>query len=157
MNIRRLDPVKDEELLKEAYSWDRTRPQWYLDMDAVYGPDDFSSYIRAAKGEQRIDIGMFADELVTVFVLSERSPQRFEVHIMAKRGINNQMIAEAACQIQEQLFQRGAKSISGWIASRNRPLLELARMVGFVKTRLTMMKGSYRGRVIEWVNVVSVP
>ncbi len=153
--IRRLNPVDDEALLHTAYLWDQDRPLWFRQMDAVYGPDDFNAYIEAAKGEKRIDVGVFDGELIAVFVLSERSPDRFEVHVMAKRSLNNRILVEAAYQIRWQLFERGAKSISGWVASRNRPLLNLASMVGFVKSHLTMMKGSYRGRVIQWVNLVS--
>lgn len=155
MQIRRLNPVDDESLLREAYLWDRAKPDWYQQMDAVYGPDNFNAYIAAAKGEQRIDIGVFAPELIGVFVLSERTPDNFEVHVMAKRGTDNQILINAAYQIRHQLFQQGAKSISGWVASRNKPLLQLAFMVGFVRTHLTMLKGAYRERVINWIQMVS--
>lgn len=155
MNIRRLNPIDDEVLLREAYEWDKAKPNWFRQMDAVYGPDNFAAYIKAAQGEQRIDIGIFASELIGVFVLSERIPDNFEVHIMAKRGTDNQILANAAYQIRHQLFQQGAKSISGWMASQNKPLLKLAFMVGFVRTHLTMLKGSYHGRVVQWIQLVS--
>ena len=155
MNFRRLSPVEDKTLLREAYLWDQDRPQWYRDMDAVYGPDNFQAYIEAAKGIRRIDVGVFDASLIGVFILSERQPSVFDVHVMAKRGASNEILADAAHQIRWQLFAQGAQSISGWIASRNKPLLALANMVGFIRTSLAMLKGTYRGRVINWVQVVS--
>ena len=154
LTVRRLYPDEDRELLAIAHGWDTepSRPRWYREMDATYGAGDFDAYIAGARGVGRIDVGMFDDgELRAVFVFSEQEPHVVEVHLMVKRGTLVDDLVFVANQLKPQLFELGVREIVAYPARKNYAIRQLCRNIGFVEDGCVMIKGVYRGRVIEWL------
>lgn len=149
MYLRALKP-EDKGLLREAFEWARNSPQWFRDMDAVYPFKDFDEYYEAACGPLQIDYAVFDNDLIGIFTIAQVSTGIFNVHVEAKRGASLRVLTEAACVIRDKLFEAGVVELFGWVARVNRGVMRLGLMCGFKPDGVTMFKGQYKGRVIEW-------
>lgn len=158
MIIRRLNPVADEPLLRQAFKWDADVPRWYRDSDAMCRPS-LDVYLRMAHDEDQVDIGVFdGDEMVGLVTFDHKMNGVAEVRLSAKRGAPIDMLTEAAYQLRHQFFSLGMNAGVVWIAKRNRQIVKLCEVVGFVRD-VTMCRGVYHrpkgDRPIEWVRLIT--
>ena len=160
--IRRLHPIEDESLLREAFEWDAYAPSWYADSDSIFRPGSIEEYLQLAKGEDQIDVGVFDEDLVGLITISRRGDKIYEAHLSAKRGTNVEFLAEAGFQVREQLFEIGMNVGFVWVAQKNLHVKKLCELVGFLPDGLMMLRGSYNVKMldgtihykpIEWVRM----
>lgn len=151
--IRRLDPNTDEQLFEQMYDWLVGGPVWLRQCEAAWGPTDHDNYLAATHGEHRVDIGIFvADTLQACVTLTCATPNIYEVHLGARQGTNLRLIVQAGWAIRDQLFgEYGAEEVFLWTPRWNRPVRNAIKAIGFTPTNVTMWRGTYRGRLIEWV------
>ena len=149
--IRRLDPVSDEHLLREAFAWDKNRAQWYSEMDAVFGPPDADDFIKTAHEPLNMFIGIFDPEFVGVVIVARASEWVFNTHLLAKRGVALETLVSGASQLRTDLFEMGAVEVFCYVAEKNRAVRKLCGELGMQHEGITMYRGSYRGRVIKWL------
>lgn len=148
MRLQRLDISS----LDQAYQW-TAGPQWFAEMSDTDSKSEFVGYLNRGVPQGNLFIGVFNPDFDGLFVLSERRPGRFETHIFAKRDIGFQTLAEVGLLLRDQLFDHGATEIGAYVATRNRPILELAEIMGMTRTGEEILRGSYRGRLIRWAKV----
>jgi RimJ/RimL family protein N-acetyltransferase len=158
MIIRRLDPVNDESLLRRAFEWDADAPRWYADSDAVCRPP-LDVYLNMTRDENQVDIGVFDEgEMIGLVTFDHKVNGVAEVRFSAKRGAQIEMLTKAAYQLRHQFFSLGMNAGVVWIAKRNRQIVKLCEVIGFVRDG-TMCRGVYhrpRGdRPIEWVRMIT--
>lgn len=163
MSFRRLDPVKDEHLLREAYLWDKGAPTWYRDMDSVFGPENVEDFLKTTHDPDSVFIGVFRQiglrmirhELVGVIILAYAGERRYAAHLCAKRGANLETLAQAAIQVKEDMFDLGMIEVFVFVAERNKGVLNLCRLIGLVEDGVVMFKGTYRKKLIRWIRLSS--
>jgi len=155
--IRRLDSEKDKECLIEAYSWDKSHPSWYRDMDEVWGPHTVEDFIELAKDSFNMFIGVFDDQRMIGLTLFAWNNGKLEAHIYCPRDVNQKLLIPNLLNLRNQLFaDLKITEIYVWVAKKNIPTRKLCAIMGFHDTGLRIIKGTYHSRVIEWVNL-SVP
>lgn len=159
MIIRRLNPVDDELLLRQAFSWDANAPRWYTDSDSVCRPT-LDAYLRMTYDETQVDIGVFNErEMVGLVTFDHKLNGIAEVRFSAKRGAGIDLLTKAAYQLRHQFFSIGMEAGVVWVAKRNRQIVKLCEVIGFIRDGLTIHRGVYRrpkgDRPIEWVRLVT--
>lgn len=150
MEIRRLDPVKDADLYRQAYRWTLEAPRWLRDCAKVFEAPDEDSYIAEAATPGRVDIGIFVPEFTGMISLVIRGVDVYEAYIAAKRHSPLELLSHAVLDIYNTMVGYGMQQTFVWIAARNRAILQLCEGVGFEQTGLEMWKGSSHGRPIHW-------
>lgn len=153
MNIRALHP-SEESLFREAYSWTAEAPEWFRQMDKVF-PESFGDYHLRAFDAGEINYGIFDGGLVGLLTINDCGHGVFNVHVSAKRGASIDAMFEATSMLRDHLFEIGAQVLHGWVARFNRGVIRLGEYAGFRKDGIRMLKGTCRGRVIEWVHLIS--
>lgn len=160
MNIRKLDPVDDDALLRQAFSWDADAPRWYADSDSICRPDSAERYMEFARNGNQRDVGIFVDaEMIGLITVDYKKDGIVELRLSAKRGAPLETLTQAAYQIRHQLFSIGMQAGVVWIAKKNRHVIKLCAMIGFAKDDVTMFRGMYHrptgDRPIEWVRMTT--
>ncbi len=144
--IRRLTAT-DKELLTEVYLWDKSYPKWFREMDNVWGPHTVKDFIGQADHPDNMFIGIF-DDTKLIGLAS---------HIFCPRDVDQELLLWNLMDLRDQLFRDlNIESIYCWVARKHYALRKLCSILGFRETGHTLIKGSYHGRVIEWVNL-SIP
>lgn len=161
--IKRLDPIANESLLREAFSWDREAPSWFRQMDSIFGPDDVDDFLKGAQDLANVYLGVFQPSghiahypLVGVIILTLVSNNRYTAHLCACRGARVEVLAQAAIQVKEDMFNLGMNEVFVFVAEKNRGVRKLCEIIGLQEDGITMYKGSYRGRVIKWIRMSEV-
>lgn len=137
--------------------WDAQAPQWYRDSDEVCRPN-LEAYLRMTHNDDQVDIGVFNGEIIGLITFDHKLNGIAEVRLSAKRGASLELLTRAAYQVRHQFFSLGMVAGVVWIAKKNRHVIRLCEMIGFVRDGLTMYRGVYRGKVekpIEWVRLVT--
>lgn len=125
MSLRLLDPVKDLELFREAYSW-RSRPKKHAQPDRL----PFEDF--AAENPFHIVIGVFdEDEFVAAFLLWEYEAGQYEAHFTSRRHVDRTTLITAGHEIIRLFFENGARVITAWIIDRNSALRRFVADLGF--------------------------
>jgi hypothetical protein len=154
MFIRALQP-EEESLFREAYEWTRDAPKWLKALDSIFGWKTFEDYYKQAREENQVSFGVFENELVALVALVERAKGLFEAELSARRGTDIRLIAQAVREVGNALVSSGQVECFIWVAKRNRPVLRMCEVVGFKRTGISLFKGSYKERVIEWLKLSS--
>lgn len=147
---------EDSELLREAYQWDKGKPQWFLDMDGVFGPQTEDEFVGLADDPQNCLLAIFRPiglrivqhEMVGLVIITYG--EEFTAHLWAKRGTPLDVLWADIEQIKQDMFAIGMRACAVWVAERNIGVQRLCGMIGFQPTGVSMYKGTYRGRVIRW-------
>ena len=168
MELRGLDPDRDQQLFREAYDWIFVAPKWLRQAEnivaGINGCDSWEGYLKAAQDPKEVNIGLFGESMEALFTIQNEGDGCFQVHVNAKphgRRIHRahlqgwtaptgEMIA-AAIQLRDTLFAQGANEIFGFIAERNRPLRRFADLAGFNFSGVSIFKGSMRDRPVRWL------
>jgi RimJ/RimL family protein N-acetyltransferase len=158
VKIRRLNPVGDESLLRQAFEWDAKAPAWYMDSDAICRPS-LDVYLKMTHDENQVDIGVFdEDEMIGLVTFDHKINGVAEVRLSAKRGASLELLIEAAYQLRHQFFSLGMTAGVVWIAKRNRQIVKLCEVIGFVREG-SMRRGTYHrpkgDRPIEWLRLIT--
>lgn len=158
MIIRRLNPNDDEPLFRQAFEWDANAPAWYMDSDSICRPS-LEVYLKMTHNENQVDIGVFDEaELIGLVTFDRKINKIAEVRLSAKRGASLELLTEAAYQLRHQFFLLGMDAGVVWIAKRNRQIVKLCEVIGFVRNG-TMRRGVYHrpkgDRPIRWVRLIT--
>lgn len=122
--LRLLDPERDLELFREAYSW-RPSPKKHVQTNRV----SFEGF--ASSDPHQIVIGVFTHEFVAAFVFYEYDPKRYECHFTSRRYTSHQVLLEAGHEIIQSFFENGTEELTAWIIEKNRPLRAFVESLGF--------------------------
>lgn len=153
--IRLLDETKDADLLRMAWSWKEDAPKWFRDSVMVEN-ETFEDFIKSAKDE--ILFGVFNAEYyhfkepepTAVIRLTAHFLDTYQIHLMAHRATDWQVLAQAGLSVKKYLEERGA-SFFGWIPARNRGIVRLYKFLGFVNKGVKCYRGKMRNRAILWL------
>lgn len=153
LSIRRLDPTADYRLFEWAFGWLHESPTWRQHSEAVFGTLDFDEYLAAAQDEKRIDIGIFdEDYFAAKVVLHLVAKNTYEVSLESNRATLHSLIAAAGLSIRDQLFgQYGAEAVFAWVPRWAKGVQAILRAIGFSPDHVSMLRGTCRGRTIEWL------
>lgn len=151
--IRRLHLPTDLPLYRQAHTWLVNSPPWRLATEAVFGRVDWEGYIGGVGAPGRCDIGVFGDEgLIATVTLTLTARATYEVHFDAAPSASKAVVIGAGCTIRDRLFgQYAAQLAYTWTPRWNRGVLGINRAIGFTPDFVTLFRGAYRGRPIEWV------
>jgi hypothetical protein len=159
VNLRRLYLETDELLLREVFTWQQNAPQWFQQMDSVFGPRDVCDFLKAIAEPGVILIGIFqrvgfrfiGHDFIGLIIVAEAGEDVFNSHLCAKRGASPKTLAHAAAQVVNDFIAMGMKQGFCWVAEKNRAVRRLCSTIGFQHEGIVMYKGTYRGRVIKWL------
>jgi len=149
--IRRLDPIQDRNHFVDAHLWVVNSPRWFKESDRVFGPPTFEDFIESAKEESRATFGVFDGELIALVMFILRAKGRMEVDFMARPRCNAGTVVTHCLALRDRAFEDlGTQELFVWVAKKNLPTRRLCGTLGFREDGLRLIKGMYRGRVIEW-------
>lgn len=153
IGIKRLNYTTDQALYRWAFSWLEDSPDWRRHTEAVFGTLDRSEYLQAARNDHRIDIGVVDGPLfIAKVALHLIAKHTYEVSLEAARGANTATIITAGMLIRDQLFgQYGARCVFAWVPRWAKGVQQVLLAIGFHDTYVSMLKGTCRNRVIEWL------
>ncbi|HWT01208.1 MAG TPA: hypothetical protein VN256_13245 [Pyrinomonadaceae bacterium] len=149
--IRRLDPDKDQELIREALSWVNEQPRFFQDADKAFGNGDVGFYLELMRTEPQADFGIFDGGLVAMITISLVGKGMFDSHLLVKRGTRPELIVPAAYAVLRRLFEMGLKEGWSWPAAKNTGVRKVLEMIGMRRDGLTKYKGQSHGKPILWM------
>jgi hypothetical protein len=148
MNIRILNEQKDIELLREAWAWRDSAPQWFKSLNTEN--ETWDEFI--ANAHEELLIGIFDESLLAVIRLVQHRLGLFELHLMTRRKADWNILLQAGLSAKQYLFDKKvAQTFFGWIPRRNKGIVRLYRALGFVHNGERCYKGQTHGRPIEWL------
>lgn len=147
--LRRLDPVSDRELLREAFAWTADTPSWHRDMDSVFGPETADEFLEMAA--ETILVGIFDSSIIGLIIIAPAGKDVFNSHLCAKRDAPLNMLAASAAQVMNDFLGLGMKEGFCWVAEKNRSVRSLCDTIGFQHEGVVMYKGVYKNRLIKWL------
>lgn len=151
LHIRRLDPDEDRDCFVRGWLWETEAAAWYKAADRVFGPPTFEDWLKASQEETRATFGVFEPELIAMFILTLKGKGLYEVDFLAKPKCAVGAIVEAGTYFRDAVFNDlGAQEVFCWTVKKNYSTRKLCGIIGFRDTGLRLLKGSYRGRVLEW-------
>jgi hypothetical protein len=154
MKLRRLDPEQDRKDFVEAWIWESSAPSWFKSAGRVFGPPTFEDFIQGSKEENRATFGIFEKELIGLIILTLRNKESIEVDLTTKPRCSPAAILEAAIALRDRIFEDlQTEELYVWIPRKNFPTRRLCSILGFRETGLTLIRGTYRNRVIEWLHL----
>jgi len=155
LDIRRLHPTSDGPLYREVYRWLLAAPPWRKEVEAVFSDWSPVGYHQAIRSEGRVDIGVFSNgNLIAVVVLTIQAKDVYEVHLDARPHADAAVIIAAGRLIRDQLFSLyNAQSVFAWTPKWHRGVIKILKAIGFHEDHVTMLHGTCRGRVIEWIRL----
>lgn len=152
--IRRIDTDEDRGCFVDAWAWEVLAPRWFRDADKVFGPPTLEDFIQSSGEDNRATFGIFENDLIGIIILTLRGNGIIEADLMAKPGCSPFAILEGAIGLRDRIFEDlGAREIMCWLAKKNIPTRRLCCILGFRETGITLIRGTHRDRVIEWINL----
>ncbi len=147
--IRILNEQSDAELLREAWAWAETMPDWFKEVQAEH-KETLNDFLDAAKDE--LIIGVFTEcGLSAVIRFVPQMAGLYELHLMAKRGTDFEVLLNACQSIKFYVFDHGFRHLGGWAAEKNRPVVRLYRQLGFSQSADFKMQGTIHGKTAKWL------
>jgi hypothetical protein len=152
VTLRRLDPDRDESLVREAVSWLDEQPLFWRNCDSAWGTESADAYLRQMGEGRQADFGLFiGGEFRAVITLSLEGQGLYNTHLMAKRGTDPAALVLAVASMRSQVFRQGAAEVWNWVAAKNRGVRRILEAAGMVKDGVERFKGASHGRPILWV------
>lgn len=151
VELRRLEPEKDGQLIREAVGWLDEQPRFFRDADAAWGAEDADAYLAQMKDERQADFGVFdAGELVAMITVTLEGKGTFNSHLMAKRGASPVAIAMGASGVLKGLLANGMREGWSWLARKNYGARRILEGIGMRRDGVVRFKGQSHGQPIEW-------
>jgi hypothetical protein len=151
--IRRLDPDADRELYRQRWEWRERYPRSLRDATAVDSVATFEEFLEQARGA-RADVGIFDNELIGCVTIQWQAEGVYEIHLSAKRGVRLEQMIEACLSIQKTIFEElSARFIFAFTPEWNKGTIMLATIMGLVPDGIRRLRGTTRGRAIEWMRL----
>lgn len=152
--IRRLNPGEDRRCFVDAWLWETEVAPWYQAASRVFGPATLDDWLEASREETRATFGIFDPDLIGMFIFTLRGKGLYEVDFIAKPRCSVGALVDAALGLRDALFKDlEAEEIYCWVPRKNVPTRRLCATIGLRDTGLRLLRGSYRGRVLEWVRL----
>ena len=153
--LRTLDPEKDEELFKQGYGWLLQKPAWFQYLDGVAGEitGTFSleKYLNSTKDPNEYNVGLFNGRLQAIYTIQDQKDGSMQVHVNTCEGVDQLALVEGAVHLRKWLFDHGATSVFGWLASVNRPFRRFAERAGFFYCGVRVYRGSLNDKPVAWL------
>ena len=152
MELRRLDPERDEALIREAVGWLDDQPLFFRNCDAVWGTEDADAYLAQMKTDPQADFGVWdGREFIAVITVSLAGHRVYNSHLMAKRSADVEVLKVAIASVLNQMIENGMRE--GWmlLARKNYGVRRILEIVGMRRDGVTRIKGQSHGKPIEWV------
>jgi hypothetical protein len=152
--LERLNPDRDETLVREAVSWLDTQSLFFRNCDAAWGaPESADDYLRHMREGNQADFGVFdSGELVAVITVSLEGKGVFNSHLMAKRGASPAVVAQGVSGVLKGLLSEGTfKEGWSWLAAKNYGAKKIVEACGMVRDGVERFKGQSHGRPLLWV------
>lgn len=112
LELRRLNPVHDLLLFREAYDWRaRHKPE---------GRMTFEQFTTQEPGQAVL--GLFNGEFIGVYVVQEYAPNSFDMHFSSKRHSPREYLVAGGIKLTNLLIESGAIEVSAIIMARNHVL-----------------------------------
>lgn len=153
VELRKLDPDRDEALVREAVSWIDEQPPFYRDCNRAWDRGDTAEdYLELMRTEPQSDHGVFEDgRLIAVVTVTLEGKGVFNSHLMVKRGSSPRSIAQAASGVMKGLLAEGMIEGWSWLARKNYGARRILEAVGMKRDGVEQIKGRSHGRPVEWV------
>lgn len=149
VSIRILDETKDRSILETAWNWSQGAPNWFKNALAVH-KETLKDFLHESANE--LIIGIFIDnEPQSVVRFVPMANGLYELHLMAKRKTDFNILLQACESIKQYVFDNGIKRLGGWIPARNRHIVRLYKLLGFNQRGQIVREGTFHGRDIVWV------
>ncbi len=151
--MRRLDPDRDEALVREAVSWLDSQPLFFRNCDAAWGADESADdYLRHMREDAQADFGVFDEgELVAVITVTLEGKGVFNSHLMARPGARPEAVLRGVSGVLKGLRAEGMREGWAWLARKNYGARALLEAAGMRRDGVTRFKGQSHGAPIEWV------
>lgn len=151
-SIRRLDSNIDEPLFRTMFTWLEQSPSWRRETEAVFGTLDLTEYLAATHWDRRIDVGVFVGStLIACVTMTLTAKDTYEVHFEASRQADPAVVVAAGRVIRDQMFAYGTQLAYTYTPRWNRTVLAINNALGFRPSGVIMLRGTCRGRLIEWL------
>lgn len=153
VNMRRLDPDRDEALVREAVGWVDAQPLFFRNCNAAWDRGDTpEDYLKLMRTEPQADFGLFEGaELVAVITVTLEGRGVFNSHLMVRPGTDPATVARGASGVMKGLLAEGMVEGWSWLARKNYGARRILEAVGMRRDGVTRFKGQSHGRPIEWV------
>jgi hypothetical protein len=153
VELRKLDPDRDELLVREAVSWIEEQPRFYKDAALAWdGGDTAEDYLELMRAEPQADFGVFEGRwLVAVITVTLEGRGVYNSHLMVKKGTNPLTVAQGVSGVLKGLLAEGMREGWSWLAAKNVGARRILEAVGMKRDGVVRFKGQSRGRPIEWV------
>jgi hypothetical protein len=153
VTMRRLDPDRDESLVREAVSWLAEQPTFFQNCDAAWGgAETADDYLRHMRDGRQGDFGVFdSGELIAVVTISLEGKGVFNSHLMVKRGASPAIVASGASGVLKGLLGEGMKEGWSWLAAKNYGARKIIEAIGMVRDGVERFRGQSHGQPILWV------
>jgi len=137
----------------DAWRWEARAPRWFRDADKVFGPQTFEDFLESSKEFERATFGIFDEHLAGLIIFTLKGSS-VEVDLMARPKTSRETILIGASILREQIFaDLDIQELYVWLPRKNYPTRKLCGILGFRETGLTLIRGTYREKVIEWLHL----
>lgn len=151
--LRRLDPATEAEALLMAFRWDTAdAPEWFRRAESVWSEETPENVLERARRSVQTDVAVEKNgQIAGIITLEMIAPGVIEMFFSAPRGSDSVLLRAACWQVGSQLLRDGvAAKLVSWVCTLNRGAMRLNRDCGMQETGISLLKGTVRGRVLEW-------
>lgn len=156
IRIRALSPKFDLPLYSKAWKWSKNKPDWFVESMATWNMTKEEFFVKI-RDESQVDFGVFNPTLTAVITSNEVAPGIIEAHIECAENTSLETATIGCRMVMDHCFEKGLKLVIVWVQSFNRPILKMYESLGFQPTGLRLLRGSCKGRVVEWRQFVASP
>lgn len=155
IELRRLDPGRDQLLVTEALGWIVDFPRWMQDADKAWGRATVDEYLDMMRNDAQVDFGVFEDgRMVAEICIALAGENLYNSHLMMKRGTNINTVMIAAASVIKGLFDKGMVQGWSWALKRNHGLQNILLAVGMRPDGLEQYHGQSHSQPLLWCRYV---
>lgn len=157
LNLRVLEPLKDEKYFLAAWEWQFSKPKSWQELFAIW-TETKDEFLAKRFDSSQVDVGIFSDkEFIGLITLNETFPTVFEVHFDCDRNAPRDVLIEAILTTRDHVFSKGATKLFVFVAPQNRATQKLILDVGFRPSNIEILFGQLRGKVVHWKQYAMLP
>jgi hypothetical protein len=148
-------PIQNNlEFAETVWQFEESLPEWWREHNHAWTPD-YESYLKFWKEDCREIYGLFrGDTLLSCIYIEFLTDISTNVHIsVISKDVSENDLVRFFISVKQHKINEGVRYIEGWIAARNKRMLELGEAAGFRPTGLKMDYGQSRGKSLRWIQV----